>query len=107
MFRYAHMDEMDGVQTTFRLKKRTSIKGSDIAALHADLATIRKNRPNDDLPGTDAAIVWERVSNGYRIVDLQLDRFMQALHFVLVHRRPKYSLLRIKMVHVFGKTAPR
>lgn len=68
------------------IRRRSSIKDSDFFALSLRVAAIRKTRPQEDVINGDAPIVWERMSNGYRIVDLQLNKFMQALHFVLVHR---------------------
>lgn len=73
-------------------ERRSLIKESDIFTLKLRILALRKLRLYDDAYSADASIVWERVSTGYRIVDLQLNRYLQALQFVLVHRRPKYSL---------------
>ncbi|XP_043523968.1 uncharacterized protein LOC122536020 [Frieseomelitta varia] len=73
-------------------EKRSSIKESDLITLRLRILALKKLRLYDDSPSSDASMVWERVSAGYRIIDLQLNRYLQALHFVLVHRRPKYSL---------------
>lgn len=77
------------------VRRKSSIKDSDFFALSLRIAAIKKTRPPDDFINGDSPIVWERMSNGYRIVDLQLNKFMQALHFVLVHRWPKYSFITV------------
>lgn len=82
-------------------RKRSSIKESDFFSLNLRMLAIRKLQEKDDLHTVDASMVWQRLSAGYRIVDLRLNRFMQTLHFVLVHRRPKYSLLRLKDIRKF------
>lgn len=74
------------------VQRRSTIKESDMLALNFRVSSIRKVRPQDDLQSTDAPMLWERKSSGYRIVSLKLNKFMQSLNFVLVHRRPKYSL---------------
>lgn len=76
--------------------KRRSVKESDLLVVNECISKIRKLRAHADSKSADASAVTERKSCGYRIVDLQLDGFMQALRFVLVHYCPKYSLLRIK-----------
>ncbi|CAL7951582.1 unnamed protein product [Xylocopa violacea] len=81
------------------IRRKSSVKESDFFALSLRVAAIRKLRPYDDLPCSDAPIVWQRLSSGYRIVDLQLDKFMLALHFILVHRWPKYSSLHTKRIY--------
>lgn len=82
-------------------RRRSSIKESDFFSLNLRVLAIRKLQEKDDLYMADAPMVWQRLSAGYRIVDLRLNRFMQTLHFVLVHRRPKYSLLRLKDIRKF------
>lgn len=82
-------------------RRRSSIKESDFFSLNLRILAIRKLQEKDDLYTTDASMVWQRLSAGYRIVDLRLNRFMQTLYFVLVHRRPKYSLLRLKDIRKF------
>lgn len=82
-------------------RRRSSIKESDFYSLNLRLLAIRKLQEKDDLHTADASMVWQRLSAGYRIVDLRLNRFMQTLQFVLVHRRPKYSLLRLKDIRKF------
>lgn len=82
-------------------RRRSSIKESDFFSLNLRLLAIRKLQDKDDLHTADASMVWQRLSAGYRIVDLRLNRFMQTLQFVLVHRRPKYSLLRLKDIRKF------
>lgn len=82
-------------------RRRSSIKESDFFSLNLRILAIRKLQEKDDLYTADASMVWQRLSAGYRIVDLRLNRFMQTLHFVLVHRRPKYSLLRLKDIRKF------
>lgn len=82
-------------------RRRSSIKESDFFSLNLRILAIRKLQEKDDPYTVDASMVWQRLSAGYRIVDLRLNRFMQTLHFVLVHRRPKYSLLRLKDIRKF------
>ncbi|XP_060829787.1 uncharacterized protein LOC132914584 [Bombus pascuorum] len=64
-------------------RRRSSIKESDFFSLNLRILAIRKLQEKDDLYTADASMVWQRLSAGYRIVDLRLNRFMQTLHFVL------------------------
>ena len=90
------MRSKSGAFKALSFRKRGSVKESDLLVVNECISKIRKLRPHADSRSVDASVVSERKSCGYRIVDLQLDRFMQALRFVLVHYCPKYSLLRIK-----------
>ncbi|KAK9297566.1 hypothetical protein QLX08_008787 [Tetragonisca angustula] len=72
-------------QTIDWSEKRSSIKESDLITLRLRILTLKKSRLYDDSPSSDASMVWERVSTGYRIIDLQLNRYLQALHFVLTY----------------------
>lgn len=79
-----------------RQRRKSSIKQDDLELLDESISQMKEKRPHLNTRNVDVPILWQRKLNGYRIVDLQLGRFMQALRFILVHYRPKYSLLRIK-----------
>ncbi|KAK1127746.1 hypothetical protein K0M31_003234 [Melipona bicolor] len=66
-------------------ERRSLIKESDLITLRLRILALKKSRLYDDSSSADASMVWERVSTGYRIIDLQLNRYLQALHFVLIH----------------------